>query len=52
MEIWNGYQAGVDGAIEIMMPMKRIQLICSMEEIIDKLLNKQRLYISCMVIKC
>ncbi|MBP9787586.1 MAG: Xaa-Pro aminopeptidase [Acinetobacter sp.] len=44
MEIWNGYRAGVDGAIEIYDADEAYAIDLLDEEIIDKLLNKQRLY--------
>ena len=44
MEIWNGYRAGIDGAIEIYDADEAYAIDLLDEEIIDKLLNKQRLY--------
>ncbi|MEG1696335.1 MAG: Xaa-Pro aminopeptidase [Acinetobacter sp.] len=44
MEIWNGYRAGVDGAVEIYDADEAYAIDLLDEEIIDKLLNKQRLY--------
>lgn len=44
MEIWNGYRAGVDGAIEIYDADEAYAIDLLDEEIIEKLLNKQRLY--------
>jgi len=44
MEIWHGYRAGVDGAIEIYDADEAYAIDLLDEEIIEKLLNKQRLY--------
>ena len=44
MEIWNGYRAGIDGAIEIYDADEAYAIDLLDEEIIDKLLNKKRLY--------
>ncbi|MCH7308671.1 Xaa-Pro aminopeptidase [Acinetobacter sp. NIPH 1852] len=44
MEIWNGYRAGVDGAVEIYDADEAYAIDLLDEEIIEKLLNKQRLY--------
>ena len=44
MEIWNGYRAGVDGAVEIYDADEAYAIDLLDEEIIGKLLNKQRLY--------
>lgn len=44
MEIWHGYRAGVDGAVEIYDADEAYAIDLLDEEIIDKLLNKQRLY--------
>ncbi|MBH2029627.1 MAG: Xaa-Pro aminopeptidase [Moraxellaceae bacterium] len=44
MEIWNGYRAGVDGAVEIYDADEAYAIDLLDEEIIDKLLNKRRLY--------
>lgn len=44
MEIWNGYRAGIDGAIEIYDADEAYAIDLFDEEIIDKLLNKHRLY--------
>ena len=44
MEIWNGYRAGIDGAIDIYDADEAYAIDLLDEEIIDKLLNKQRLY--------
>ena len=44
MEIWNGYRAGVDGAIDVYDADEAYAIDLLDEEIIDKLLNKQRLY--------
>ncbi|WP_038342192.1 aminopeptidase P N-terminal domain-containing protein [Acinetobacter sp. A47] len=44
MEIWNGYRAGIDGAIEIYDADEAYAIDLLDEEIIDKLLSKQRLY--------
>lgn len=44
MEIWNGYRAGVDGAVEVYDADEAYAIDLLDEEIIEKLLNKQRLY--------
>ena len=44
MEIWHGYRAGVDGAIEIFDADEAYAIDLLDEEIIEKLINKQRLY--------
>ena len=44
MEIWNGYRAGIDGAIEIYDADEAYAIDLLDEEIIDKLLNKKRFY--------
>lgn len=44
MEIWNGYRAGVDGAVEVYDADEAYAIDLLDEEIIGKLLNKQRLY--------
>jgi len=44
MEIWNGYRAGVDGAIDVYDADEAYAIDLLDEEIIGKLLNKQRLY--------
>ncbi|NIE96787.1 Xaa-Pro aminopeptidase [Acinetobacter sp. Tr-809] len=44
MEIWHGYRAGIDGAIEIYDADEAYAIDLLDEEIIEKLLNKQRLY--------
>ena len=44
MEIWNGYRAGLDGAVEIYDADESGAIDGLDEHIIDKLLNKQRLY--------
>ncbi|MDF2418542.1 Xaa-Pro aminopeptidase [Acinetobacter beijerinckii] len=44
MEIWHGYRAGVDGAIEIFDADEAYAIDLLDEEIIEKLTNKQRLY--------
>lgn len=44
MEIWHGYRAGVDGAIEIYDADEAYAIDLLDEEIIEKLSNKQRLY--------
>ncbi len=44
MEIWNGYRAGIDGAIEEYEADEAYAIDLLDEEIIEKLLNKERLY--------
>lgn len=44
MEIWNGYRAGIDGAIETYDADEAYAIELLDEEIIEKLLNKERLY--------
>ncbi|MCH7295347.1 Xaa-Pro aminopeptidase [Acinetobacter higginsii] len=44
MEIWHGYRAGIDGAIEIYDADEAYAIDLLDEEIIEKILNKQRLY--------
>jgi len=44
MEIWHGYRAGVDGAIEVFDADEAYAIDLLDEEIIEKLINKQRLY--------
>ncbi len=44
MEIWNGYRAGIDGAIADYEADEAYAIDLLDEEILDKLLNKQRLY--------
>ncbi|ENV08262.1 hypothetical protein F966_04131 [Acinetobacter higginsii] len=44
MEIWHGYRAGIDGAIEIYDADEAYTIDLLDEEIIEKILNKQRLY--------
>ena len=44
MEIWTGYRAGIDGAIEIYDADEAYAIDLLDEEIIDKLLNKKCLY--------
>ena len=44
MDIWNGYRAGIDGAIEIYDADEAYAIDLLDEEIIDKLLNKKRFY--------
>lgn len=44
MEIWNGYRAGVEGAVEIYGADKAFAIDLLDQEIIAKLLNKDRLY--------
>ncbi|MFW2162198.1 Xaa-Pro aminopeptidase [Acinetobacter beijerinckii] len=44
MEIWHGYRAGVDGAIETFDADEAYAIDLLDEEIIEKLINKQRLY--------
>ena len=44
IEIWNGYRAGIDGAIEIYDADEAYAIDLLDEEIIDKLLNKKRFY--------
>ncbi|MGR0306644.1 Xaa-Pro aminopeptidase [Acinetobacter beijerinckii] len=44
MEIWHGYRAGVDGAIEIFDADEAYAIDLLDEEVIEKLINKQRLY--------
>lgn len=44
MEIWNGYRAGIDGAIEDYEADEAYAIDLLDEEIIEKLLNKARLY--------
>ncbi|PAL72491.1 hypothetical protein CEJ78_19820, partial [Acinetobacter baumannii] len=42
MEIWNGYRAGIDGAIEDYDADEAYPMDLLDEEIIEKLLNKER----------
>ncbi|MFV5368626.1 Xaa-Pro aminopeptidase [Acinetobacter junii] len=44
MEIWNGYRAGVEGAVEIYGADEAFAIDLLDQEIIAKLLNKDRLY--------
>lgn len=44
MEIWNGYRAGVEGAVEIYCADEAFAIDLLDQEIIAKLLNKDRLY--------
>ena len=44
MEIWNGYRAGIDGAIEDYDADEAYAIDLLDEEIAEKLLNKERLY--------
>ena len=44
MEIWNGYRAGVEGAVEIYGAYEAFAIDLLDQEIIAKLLNKDRLY--------
>lgn len=44
MEIWNGYRAGIDGAIEDFEADEAYAIDLLDEEILEKLLNKERLY--------
>ena len=44
MEIWTGYRAGIDGAIDLYDADEAYAIDLLDEEIIEKLLNKQRLY--------
>ena len=44
MEIWNGYRAGVEGAVEIYGADEAFAIDLFDQEIIAKLLNKDRLY--------
>ena len=44
MEIWNGYRAGIDGAIEDYDADEAYAIDLLEEEIAEKLLNKERLY--------
>ena len=44
MEIWNGYRAGVEGAVEIYAADEAFAIDLLDQEIIAKLLNKDRLY--------
>lgn len=44
MEIWNGFRAGVDGAVEDYDADEAYVIDLLDEEIIEKLLNKERLY--------
>ncbi|MBK0064819.1 MULTISPECIES: Xaa-Pro aminopeptidase [unclassified Acinetobacter] len=44
MEIWNGYRAGIDGAIEDFDADEAYAIDLLDEEIAEKLLNKERLY--------
>lgn len=44
MEIWNGYRAGVDGAIDDYDADEAYSIDLLDEEIIDKLTNKEKLY--------
>lgn len=44
MEIWNGYRAGVEGAVEIYDADEAFAIDLLDQEIIAKLLNKDRLY--------
>ena len=44
MEIWNGYRAGIDGAIEEYDADEACAIELLDEEIIDKLINKEKLY--------
>ncbi|WP_130803082.1 Xaa-Pro aminopeptidase [Acinetobacter ihumii] len=44
MEIWNGYRAGIDGAIEDFEADEAYAIDLLDEEIAEKLLNKERLY--------
>lgn len=44
MEIWNGYRAGLEGAVEIYTADVAYAIDTLDDQIIEKLLNKQRLY--------
>jgi Xaa-Pro aminopeptidase len=44
MEIWNGYRAGIDGAIEIYDADEAYAIDLWMKKLLTKLLNKERLY--------
>lgn len=44
MEIWNGYRAGVDGAVDDYEADEAYDIELLDEEIIEKLLNKQKLF--------
>ncbi len=44
MEIWNGYRAGVDGAVEDYEADEAYAIDLLDEEIIEKLLSKEKLF--------